>query len=203
MLNRRVKFRPNPENPSGALPLLQDESLRLIDPTVRILRDLPNLLKQNLDLKEVTIYASDLESTWMSFCSGYHELAAAGGVVRDNDGHVLWIQRNGRWDLPKGKLEAGERLEDAAVREVEEETGITKLSITGEAFSTFHTYEAEGIVHLKTTFWYPMRHAGSKTPGQPQSIEGVTDVTWLRPPFSEEVLHKTFGSIQVVLDALL
>ena len=81
MLNRRVKFRPNPENPSGALPLLHDESLRLIDPTVRILRDLPNLLKQNLDLKEVTIYASDLESTWMSFCSGYHELAAAGGVV--------------------------------------------------------------------------------------------------------------------------
>ena len=104
-------------------------------------------------------------------------------MVKDLEGRVLWIQRNGKWDLPKGKLEQGERLEEAAVREVEEETGISDVRISGEAFSTFHTYEAEGVVHLKTTFWYPMTHEGRSTQGVPQAIEGITEVPWLLPPF--------------------
>ena len=59
------------------------------------------------------------------------------------------------------------------------------------------------MIHLKSTFWYPMRHDGIQTRGCPQAIEGITDVTWLMPPFSEEVLTKTFGSIKVVLDELI
>ena len=72
----------------------------------------------------------------MTFCSGYHELAA-GGVVKDAEGHVLWIQRNGKWDLPKGKLERGESLEEAVIREVFEETGIRDLTITGKRSTLF------------------------------------------------------------------
>ena len=53
----------------------------------------------------------------------------------------------------------------------------------GRGVCTFHTYEAGGVVHLKTTFWYPMTHNGDATPGEPQAIEGITDVTWLKPPF--------------------
>ena len=203
MLNRRVKFRPTPENFSGPTALSETSTLTLVDPTERMLRDLPTLLKRSPDLENVTVHGQDLDQVWMTFCAGYHELAAAGGVVTDDDGHVLWIQRNGKWDLPKGKLEPGERLEEAAVREVEEETGITDLTLTGDAFTTFHTYEAGGVVHLKTTFWYPMRHNGRQTAGTPQSIEGITDVTWLKPPFSSEVTDHTFGSIRMVLDALL
>ena len=179
------------------------QSIHMVDPPKEMLRDLPNALKQHPELTEVLIESSNLEATWMLFCSGYHELAAAGGVVKDAEGHILWIQRNGKWDLPKGKLEHGERLEEAAIREVFEETGIEKVTITGEAFNTFHTYEAGGVIHLKSTFWYPMRHDGIQTQGRPQAIEGITDVTWLKPPFSEEVLTKTFGSIKVVLDKLI
>ena len=179
------------------------QSIHMIDPPKEMLRDLPNALKQHPDLTEVLIESSDLEATWMTFCSGYHELAAAGGVVKDAEGNILWIQRNGKWDLPKGKLEHGESLEEAAIREVSEETGIGNVTITGEAFNTFHTYEAGGVIHLKSTFWYPMRHDGIQTRGCPQAIEGITDVTWLKPPFSEEVLTKTFGSIKVVLDELI
>ena len=203
MLNRRVKFRPIHAEDAGEDAVDAAQSVRMMNPTKDMLRDLPNLLKQHPDLSEVLIQASDVESTWMTFCSGYHELAAAGGVVQDAQGHVLWIQRNGKWDLPKGKLEHGERLEEAAIREVIEETGIEKLTITGEAFVTFHTYEAEGVIHLKSTFWYPMHHDGMQTPGSPQAIEGISDVTWLKPPFSKDVLQKTFGSIKVVLDELL
>ena len=203
MLNRRVKFRPMPEEMSAPSGSTAEGTMTLLNPTKRMLRDLPTMLKRSPEVNEVKVYANDLDHVWMTFCAGYHELAAAGGVVRDDEGHVLWIQRNGKWDLPKGKLEPGERLEEAAVREVEEETGITDLTLTGDAFTTFHTYEAEGVVHLKTTFWYPMRHAGTQTKGIPQAIEGISDVTWLQPPFSEEVTHNTFGSIRIVLDALL
>ena len=203
MLNRRVKFRVFSEEILRTESAISDHALRLIDPPAKVLKELPQLLKRSPNLKDVRIYATNLDELWMTFCSNYHELAAAGGVVQDLDGRVLWIQRNGKWDLPKGKLEVGERLEEAAVREVEEETGISQLTITGEALTTFHTYEAEGMVHLKTTFWYPMRHAGSQTPGIPQSVEGISAVTWLRPPFSNEVLSNTFGSIQIVLDAFL
>lgn len=203
MLNRRVKFRPMPDGNEGGSSTPSAGSMQFVNPSARMLKDLPNVLKKTPDLVDVTVYATDLEEVWMTFCSGYHELAAAGGVVQDNDGHVLWIQRNGKWDLPKGKLEAGEKLEEAAIREVLEETGISGLTITGEAFTTFHTYEAEGVVHLKSTFWYPMRHDGHQTSGTPQSIEGITDVVWLKPPFSPEVENKTFGSIRSVLDALI
>ena len=203
MLNRRVKFRPVLAGNAGDIGIDTGQSIHMIDPPKEMLRDLPNALKQHPDLTEVLIESSDLEATWMTFCSGYHELAAAGGVVKDAEGHILWIQRNGKWDLPKGKLEHGESLEEAAIREVFEETGIGNVTITGEAFNTFHTYEAGGVIHLKSTFWYPMRHDGIQTRGCPQAIEGITDVTWLKPPFSEEVLTKTFGSIKVVLDELI
>ena len=203
MLNRRVKFRPFLAENASEIGMDGDQSIHMIDPTKEMLRDLPNALKQHPDLTDVLIESSNLEATWMTFCSGYHELAAAGGVVKDSEGHILWIQRNGKWDLPKGKLEPSESLEEAAVREVFEETGIQDLTITGEAFNTFHTYESGGVIHLKSTFWYPMVHDGIQTQGRPQAIEGITDVTWLKPPFSEEVLHKTFGSIKVVLDKLI
>ena len=203
MLNRRVKFRPVLAGNAGDTGMDAGQSIHMIDPPKEMLRDLPNALKQHPDLTEVLIESSDVEATWMTFCSGYHELAAAGGVVKDAEGHVLWIQRNGKWDLPKGKLEPGERLEEAAIREVFEETGIENVTITGEAFNTFHTYEAGGVIHLKSTFWYPMLHDGIQTQGRPQAIEGITDVTWLKPPFSEEVMTKTFGSIKVVLDELI
>ena len=203
MLNRRVKFRPMSAQEKANPPSESNPGLHLVDPTAKMLRDLPTLLKQGPQLQDIALFCDDVESTWMTFCAGYKELAAAGGVVKDRGGRVLWIQRNGKWDLPKGKLEPGERLEEAAVREVEEETGITNLTIVGDAICTFHTYEAGGVVHLKTTFWYPMNHDGDATPGKPQAIEGITDVTWLEPPFPRSTLDNTFSSIQQVLDTLL
>ena len=203
MLNRRVKFRPMSAQETANPPSESNPGLHLVDPTAKMLRDLPTLLKQGPELKDIALFCADVESTWMNFCAGYKELAAAGGVVKDRGGRVLWIQRNGKWDLPKGKLEPGERLEEAAIREVEEETGITDLTIVGDACCTFHTYEAGGVVHLKTTFWYPMTHEGDATPGEPQAIEGITDVTWLEPPFPNSTLDNTFSSIQQVLDKLL
>ena len=145
-----------------------------------MLRDLPTLLKQGPELEDIALFCADVESTWMTSAQATKNWPRLVAWSRTG-GRVLWIQRNGKWDLPKGKLEPGERLEEAAVREVEEETGIADLTIVGDV-CTFHTYEAGGVVHLKTTFWYPMTHDGDATPGEPQAIEGITDVTWLNRP---------------------
>ena len=52
------------------------------------------------------------------------KIIAAGGLVTNENNELLMIFRRGKWDLPKGKLDKGETIEECAIREVEEETGI-------------------------------------------------------------------------------
>ena len=95
----------------------------------------------------------------------------------------------------------GEKLEEAAVREVEEETGISNIEITDFLTTTYHTYEIDSVVHLKTTFWYKMKHSMGDTKGEPQGVEGITEVKWMKLPVGKEVWAKSFGSIKIVINA--
>ena len=61
---------------------------------------------------------------------------AGGGLVFNKNNEVLFIFRNGKWDLPKGGIEKGEEIEYTALREVEEETGVNKLVITDKLQKT-------------------------------------------------------------------
>ena len=58
----------------------------------------------------VAVVSSLPETTFNAFAGQFAWVEAAGGVVVDGAGRWLLIHRNGRWDLPKGHLEAGERL---------------------------------------------------------------------------------------------
>ena len=98
-----------------------------VNPGKKKLGDLPKFLKLNPHVREVEIFSDNVEYTWMTYCMHYFEVVSAGGVVVNQRGNVLWILRNGHWDLPKGKVEIGEKLEEAAVREVIEETGIESI----------------------------------------------------------------------------
>ena len=126
-------------------------------------------------------------------------IEAAGGLVRNEEGKLLLIYRNEKWDLPKGKLEAGESPEEGAVREVEEECGISGLSITRLLEPTFHTYELKGKTILKKTWWYEMR-CTDKRPLTPQTEEGITDVRWMTEAEVQEALKNTYNSIAEVLE---
>lgn len=192
IMNRPVFFQENtPE---------AEDVLVIREPGKSTLDNLPNLIRQHPELRGVVLLSEDPESRWMDFCYGYREILAAGCVVRNNQGGYLWIERNGKWDLPKGKVEPNEKIEVAAVREVEEETGIGRLTLTRDLGQTYHTYEENGVPILKTTFWFFAEHEGAATPGAPQAIEGITGVHWLRPPVDESVRSNAYPSILSLMD---
>lgn len=125
---------------------------------------------------------------------------AAGCIVTAPDGTMLLIKRNGRWDLPKGKVEAGETLLQAALRETEEETGINNLSIPNSqlsVFKTYHIYNLYGGWHLKQTSWFEA-HCGLDTAGTPQQEEGITEVAWVSPDEWHRRLQQSYGTLKTL-----
>lgn len=124
---------------------------------------------------------------------------AAGGVV-SNRGELLMIFRNGCWDLPKGKLEKGEKIEDCAIREVSEECGLElELLDRGELITqTMHVYNMYGKNVLKRTWWYQMEYKGCKDL-IPQSEEGITEARWLTQEQAAQAVEQSYGTIADVM----
>ena len=122
---------------------------------------------------------------------------AAGGIVT-NDGHCLTIERKGIPDLPKGHIEAGESPETAAMREVEEETGIGGLEIARALPSTWHVYLRNEVWELKQTYWYEMKSSFLNN-SKPQAEEGITAVKWIGKDGIDSFLSQTFRSISEIL----
>jgi 8-oxo-dGTP pyrophosphatase MutT (NUDIX family) len=125
-------------------------------------------------------------------------IKAAGGLVKNKKGDYLFIYRNDKWDLPKGKLEKGEDAREGAVREVEEECGIAVDKCGKKIVITYHVYSLKGEPVLKKTWWYKMTYNG-KAKLKPQLEEGITDVRWLGKAKIATVTDNTFPSIMDVL----
>ena len=122
---------------------------------------------------------------------------AAGGVVV-KDGKFVSIVRHDIPDLPKGHIEKGENPEQAALREVEEETGIGKLHIVKELHSTWHCYLEHEEWKLKRTYWYLMESEETIQP-KPQTEEGITEIKLIGNEEIEDFLKNTFRSISEIL----
>ena len=122
---------------------------------------------------------------------------AAGGAVV-TDGKIVTITRNGIPDLPKGHIERGEEPERAALRKVEEETGIGKLHIVKELPCTWHCYQVGEEWRLKRTYWYVMESEETIQP-KPQTEEGISEVKLIGAEGIEGFLKETFRSISEIL----
>lgn len=120
---------------------------------------------------------------------------AAGGVVFNNAGQCLLIQRNGMWDLPKGHVERGETHTFAALREVEEETGARNLHIGKPITKTYHIYKLYDEWILKQTSWYEM-HTSAQQHLLPQTEEGITQVLWAAPQKAAQLLNTSYSTMQ-------
>ncbi len=131
----------------------------------------------------------------------YRMVKAAGGVVEASDGELLAIFREGRWDLPKGMVERGETLAQAALREVAEETGIHNASLNRLITKTYHIYDKYGGWHMKQTSWFAMQ-ATDKLTAVPQTEEGITQAVWLPREECLQRLEQSFASLRLVAAAV-
>lgn len=151
------------------------------------------------------VLIGEVERVWSWFKSCFQEIQAAGGIVRSNSGY-LFIYRRGKWDLPKGKIESGESVESAAIREVFEETGLKHVNILGEFPPTWHVYyndfeEDKMTAILKTTNWYLME-ASDKQILIPESIEDIELVKWFRKEDLLIVEQNTFPSLLPIVSMI-
>jgi len=151
---------------------------------------------------EFIFESANPEQQFNNFRAAFMAIDAAGGMVSRN-GKFLFIFRNGKWDLPKGKIEKGESPGQAALREVEEECGVFDLKIVKELSPTYHIYQSPyedtlGQWVLKKTFWYEMEYNGSEE-GTPQFEEGITEVRWLEKKETGEVLKNTYENLKELI----
>jgi 8-oxo-dGTP pyrophosphatase MutT (NUDIX family) len=124
---------------------------------------------------------------------------AGGGLVYNNNGDVLFIFRNGKWDLPKGGCDKGEEIEDCSIREVEEETGVQNLKITRKLQKTYHIFKRNGVYRLKITHWFEMTTNFEGTP-TPQAEEGIEKVAWLNPEQIKDAMKNSYENIKLLFE---
>ncbi len=126
-------------------------------------------------------------------------IKAAGGLVRKGNSYLL-IHRLGKWDLPKGKVDPGETLEQAAVREVQEECNV-EVRLGAPLLHTWHTYQFKNQHVLKQTAWYHMQ-CQSDRHMRPQLEEDIKQAKWMTPEqIHQTVLPDTYASIALVLQS--
>jgi 8-oxo-dGTP pyrophosphatase MutT (NUDIX family) len=146
----------------------------------------------------VRIVGVDKEVLLKKFLALLPNVIAGGGKVYNPKNEILFIFRNGKWDLPKGKAEAKETINQTALREVEEETGITGLSITKPLEITYHIFKRNERHYIKVTYWFQMysEYEGILVP---QEKEGITKVKWIPETKLKKVLKNSYSNIKLLI----
>lgn len=138
------------------------------------------------------------KSAMKYFFSNFNKIKAAGGIVKSGD-QQLFIKRNGKWDIPKGKKEVGEKAQETAIREIQEECGLKGiLSIEQKLMKTYHCYFMYEQSVLKKTTWFLLNYEGSNEV-EAQAEEGITEVVWLKKNQLAKVKKNTYSSVRDVL----
>ncbi len=172
--------------------LIQDNGYEFVNQFIREVESAQNPT-------DFVLFSPDVDQVWKHFRSYFTEIPAAGGLVRNSSGELLFIRRLGLWDLPKGKIEKRETPEYAAVREVGEECGLSGLQVVSQLDSTFHIYRSPFLslpknLVLKETNWFLMDYSGDEKP-LPQLEEDIEAVRWVKPDELEEVMKNTYASL--------
>lgn len=150
-------------------------------------------------IQDVFLYHPDEKLIMKTLKAKIPTVKAGGGLVYNAKGEILFIFRNGKWDLPKGGTEKNETMEETAMREVEEETGVTGLSISKKLQKTYHIFKRNGRYKLKQTYWYEMQ---SNFDGilEGQTEEGIERVEWIHPKDISKVLENSYENIKLLFE---
>ena len=177
-----------PENSNGNLFSLDGDS---------IMQAIDSLARGNLDV--AYLYHPDERKILDIFMHKIPVVVAGGGFVMNAKGKVLFIFRNGKWDLPKGKVDKGESIEKAAIREVEEETGVKNLKIEKFLRTTYHIFKRNGEYRLKKVHWFAMS-TDFKGKLVAQEAEGIIKVKWKGPKKARKALENSYFNIKILFE---
>ena len=179
--------------PAGNQLIVNAESLD----TAIIAAHVRDFIQQN-ENKDLILLTKNVNALFEELKKLFFFIEAAGGLVCQ-DAKYLFIFRLGKWDLPKGKIDMGERADEAAMRECEEECGISELKILEELPSTYHIYPYKEAYALKVTYWFKMSasHRGELVP---QLAENIEKAEWFSPDaIRNTVLPNTYMSVRDVI----
>lgn len=164
--------------------------------TVKIGKVIKDLRKPSI--KEARLIGKNKKKLLKKFLKKLPNVIAGGGKVYNEKGEILFIYRNDKWDLPKGKVDRKETIEAAALREVEEETGVKNLKIIKPLETTYHIFKRNGRHRIKITYWFEMKTSYSGKL-QPEEIEGITKVEWLNQNKIQNALENSYANIKTLI----
>ena len=141
------------------------------------------------------LYHPNGELLLQKFKKKVEVVVAAGGLVRNKKNEILFIKRNGKWDLPKGRVEDNEKIEDAALRETEEETGVKNLEIVRPLKVTYHFFNRNEKLKLKETYWFEMKTDYNGVL-KPETTEGIKKAVWKKKKKWDKTLEKAYANIK-------
>ena len=156
---------------------------------------------RNKNTKAVYLYHPKEEKLEKHFLKHFPVIEAAGGLVEHTDGRYLFIYRNDKWDLPKGKIEKNEVIIDAAIREVIEETGVGDLMATKPLNTTYHVFNAKGKFKLKKTYWFFMK-SNYDGPLVPQEEENIQAAVWRSKTDFPLLMKNAYENIKILLEEI-
>lgn len=160
-----------------------------------------DMFEKSTRIKSCYIYSGNVDKLNKDFKSVFKTIEAGGGLVMNDKDQILFIFRRGSWDLPKGKIDKGETKKDAAIREVEEETGVSGLSIEKKLLVTRHTYKDKRKQRcIKKSHWYLMHCRDQNL--VPQTEEDITEARWMTLGEFDKLGGPVFKNISDVLDTI-
>ena len=154
------------------------------------------LLKKK-NVKSIGILCKNPEKFLLNF--PFSKIVAAGGIVINDKNEILFIFRDEKWDLPKGKAEKNENITQTAMREVKEETGVKNLIIVKPAEKTYHIFKRAKKNYLKETYWFKMKTSYDKKL-IPQISEGITRVEWISKEKIPSIMKNTYQNIKLLIN---
>jgi len=157
-----------------------------------------DLLEKSNKMERVVVYSDNFAKMRKDFDGLFKIEEAAGGLVKNEKGEILMMYRRGSWDMAKGHIEKGESQEEAAIREVQEETGLENIELGAYLTTTFHSYRIKKKKRVqKITYWYDMYSTDKKL--VPQTEEDIEKLEWM-PIEKAKLLTPIYENIMLVLE---
>jgi len=171
------------------------KKINLYDLKKKSIDDIISIVKKH---HKIYLFHKNSEKLISTFKKKIKVVKAGGGIVKNRNDETLFIYRRNKWDLPKGKMDKGETIDQTALREVKEETGVKNLSIIGFKMNTYHIFKKEKNFRLKVTSWYNML---SNYEGKfiPETKEGISKVVWKNNKKIKKIKN-TFPNIKLLLE---